>query len=598
MKRGTLFISAVLVLLMLLFMCLSAAAENVSFEISAEKEDLRTGETIRLSLTFKGTRDVPEPHFTHLDAFTISYIGPSSRVAIINGRYSSSIIHNYHITPLKTGSFQIGPLAVKYNGNTYTSNAVKINVTEDTAAPPIPQDQVYGTKPYKKTERVFITLTPTKTTVYINEAVPVALRLFARDAGVREIELPELSNVNISVGQFDKPIQRRVVIGGIQYETLEFNTTMFATSVGQFKLGPASLDCTVVMRDNLPRSFFDDNLFGNMFTSAKPVTLKSEVMTISVLPLPEESRPKDFRGAVGSFDLDVGLSAQEVKVGDPVTVKISITGKGNFNTVTAPVISATEDFKLYDPAVKQNKNSKTFEQAVIPMKNTINSIGQIRFSYFDPVSQTYHTITKGPFPLLVTGSDAGLKAKTIDAQTKEKRQQEVLGKDIAYIKEAPGALKIKGRPLYLNPLYWLLHVFVLLLYVGVLVYHRRRQRLQGDDGYARKLRAPKQARAALRSVKALLAEGKAEEFYDGVFRLISDYLSDKLHLSPGEATKSSLVGVLRSRGVQDDTLKMLEDILSACDKARYARIGFGADEMSKTYQQLEELIVLIGKMKL
>ncbi|KJU84185.1 hypothetical protein MBAV_003621 [Candidatus Magnetobacterium bavaricum] len=510
----------------------------------------------------------------------------------------SAITHDYLITPLKPGTFTIGPLAVKYQGNTYTSNALKINVPQETPDT-TPQEEVYGTKPSRKTERVFISLVPEKTTVYINEAVPVSVKLHARDVGVRDIEFPELSNVNISIGQFDKPSSQRVNIGGLQHEVMEFKATMFATSIGQFKLGPASLECTVLLRQGLPRPFGNDDFFRGMFNTTKPVTLKSEVLNISVLPLPPENKPRDFKGAVGSFDLEVGLSAAEVKVGDPITVKMAITGKGNFNTVTIPAMSNTENLKLYDPYIKQNKDSKVFEQAVMPTKNSVTSIGPFRFGYFDPATQTYRTITKDALPIKVTGSEADLKAATVDATSKGQKQHETLGRDLAFIKDSPGSLRKKNEPLlYLTPLYWLLYVVAMLVYVAVFVVHRRRQRLETDDGYARRLKAPKKARAALKAVKALLDEGKAVEFYDGVFRLLSEYFADKFHLSSGETTSDTLVKVLRGKGVGEDILSMLEDILGICDKARFARIGLEEGEMKNTFQLLQGLMFLIEKAKL
>ncbi|KJU87202.1 BatD protein, partial [Candidatus Magnetobacterium bavaricum] len=570
MKKEAFVKNAMVVIVILTLTCAIAVAEDVSFGISVEKEDLLVGQSTRLSLTFQGSRDVPEPQFRYLEGFSIRYIGPSTAIAITNGRYTSSITHNYLITPLKPGTFTIGPLAVTYKGNTYTSNAIKINVPQETTdiTPKSPQEEVYGTKPYKKTERVFISLVPEKATVYINEAIPVSVKLLARDIGVRDIEFPELSNVNISIGQFDKPSSQRVNIGGLQYDVMEFKTTMFGTSTGQFKLGPASLECTVLIRQGGP--FGNDDFFSGMFNSTKPVTLKSEVLNISVLPLPQDNKPRDFKGAVGSFDLDVGLSAAEVKVGDPVTVKMTITGKGNFNTVTVPAVSNTENLKLYDPYIKQNKGSKVFELAVMPTKNSVNSIGPFRFSYFDPASQTYHTITKEALPIKVTGSEADLKTAAVDAPSKGQKQHETFGRDLAFIKDSPGSLRKKSEPLlYLSPLYWLLYVVAMLVYVAVFVVHRRRQRLESDDGYARSLKAPKKARTALKAVKVLLDEGKAVEFYDGVFRLLSEYFADKFHLNSGETTSDTLVKVLRGKGVGEDILSMLEDILGICDKARF-----------------------------
>ena len=49
---------------------------------------------------------------------------------------------------------------------------------------------------------------------------------------------------------------------------------------------------------------------------------------MQVLPLPRENVPSGFGGAVGTYSLSLTVSPTNVAMGDPVTVKVQITGYG------------------------------------------------------------------------------------------------------------------------------------------------------------------------------------------------------------------------------------------------------------------------------
>ena len=52
-------------------------------------------------------------------------------------------------------------------------------------------------------------------------------------------------------------------------------------------------------------------------------------------PLPvERSRPPDFSGAVGQFKFTAEGNPNRVKIGDPVTMKMKVTGSGNFDRMS------------------------------------------------------------------------------------------------------------------------------------------------------------------------------------------------------------------------------------------------------------------------
>ncbi|QWR76420.1 BatD family protein [Candidatus Magnetomonas plexicatena] len=595
----------VLLLLILLTAALELSAAELKFELSVDKTTLAIGEGTQLSLTFTGDRGVPQPNPPQIDDFSVNYMGSSTQMSIINGSMSSSVSYNYSLVPMKKGEFKIGPFSVQHDGKTYSSNTITINVVDGQGGASQQQPKTQSQQKTKAAgdmkDRLFITLKPSKTAVYVNEIFTVKVKLHVRDIAVREVGFPQVADGGFSLSNFEKPVQTTENINGLTYQTVEFTTTAFAaTAGGSMKLGAATLDCNIMIRENRrmsPGGMFNDDFFNNVFASLRPepVKLKSEAVTVKVLPLPEEGKPKGFRGALGKFEMSASVTPENVKTGDPVTLKMTFSGKGNFNTITKPEPEENANLKYYEPQIKQDPNSKNFDTAVIPLTNTVTQIPEVVFSYFDPDEKSYKTIKRGPFPIKVTGAATATAAKIVEQskiQGTTPVEKEVFAKDVVFIKEHPGNLVKRGdmeKMLYRNPIFLSLSMLPLLIYIFALIHAKRSKRLRNDVQYVRRLRAPKQAREGIKAVRVYLKNSKEEEFYNTVHKTVYEYLGNKLHLPPGEAADEKIYALLEQKGVETQLLK---EILNACELARYAKGGTvgSSSEMERIFKHLEDFI--------
>ena len=73
-----------------------------------------------------------------------------------------------------------------------------------------------------------------------------------------------------------------------------------------------------------------------MQVQERRVALAAEPETLTVLPLPKENVPANFNGAVGSFSMTLSAGPTNVAAGDPVTVKVQISGRGAFDSLALP----------------------------------------------------------------------------------------------------------------------------------------------------------------------------------------------------------------------------------------------------------------------
>jgi hypothetical protein len=578
-------------------------AKEITFEAAVDKNRISTDENITLELTFHGTQSVPSPEITDIEGFHVRYVGPSTMMSIVNGRASTSITHRYVLIPLQTGTFTIGPFELEYKDRTYISKAMTIDVSDRPVArrprPRMPQLDKLNLK-----DDVFLVIEVAKTRAYINEIVPAAIKLYVNRRPIRDIQYPQLEHEGFSVGTLGQPRQYQERVGGVLYDVMEFTTPAFGTRAGSFVLGPAKLTCNLVIRKKRRSGFFDrDDFFDDFFARYEryPLELTSKEVSMEVLPLPAEGKPKDFNGATGNFGFRLQAEPKEVKVGDPITLRAVVRGDGNFNTVVPPALSSRKNFKIYEPTVTQEDGTKVFEQVIIPKTDTVTEIPELRFSFFDPTRETYRTITRGPVPITVTRPEKQETLTIVDSGDGKGRpleRTEILGRDIIYIKENVGTLRRSKAYLYRNKTFLFSQLLPLACLISIVMLYRRKERFKTDVRYARRLTAFKKAKKAMRRVYSSLGEGTVQQFYDTVFKTIQEYLGDRFHIAPGGITADVVDGLVRQKNIDEHVLTTLRDIFRDCDMVRYAPSQFEKGRMEETVKKLEQVIGYLEKLKL
>jgi hypothetical protein len=584
-------------------------AKDINFEASVDRNKVSLGQSLQLSLTFNGSQNISALDLPDIEGFQSRYLGPSTRMSIINGQASSSITHVYTLLPTKLGIFKIGPFKFEHNGDNYISNVINVEVVKDASQTGNQSRQGGQIEPKDLNERIFLTLNAQKNSSYLNEVIPLTAKLYINRLGVRDIQFPQFSHDGLSVGGFEQPKQYREVLNGINYDVIEFDTTIFGLRPGEFRLGPANLACNLIIKKQVKQKgdqhfndFFNADALDDLFSRYEtyPLSLKSEDIPITVLPLPEEGKPEGFSGALGAFDLEASVTPLEVKVGDPVTLKITVSGQGNFSTVNLPKINFANYFKTYEPQIKQEKETKIFEQVLIPLNADIKEIPVINFNFFNAQTGRYETITKGPFPLKIVKLEKEEEPKVIENKQPAVKLlgEEKLGRDIIYLKDNPGGLIKKGEYLYKNKTFLGLQIIPLLFYLLTAIVYAKNKRLKTDLKYARQLFAPRKAKAGIRQARNYLDKGSAVEFYDSLFETLQGYLGDKFHLPSKSITVSIIDDHLKDLSVSEEVLVKLRDIFRECDMVRYAASQLTKDSMQDSLRKLEEVIDYFQRKKL
>lgn len=589
------------VLISILLLAASAFAEELRFETSIDKPKVSLGESLTLGLTFHNIENISAPDLPEIEDFQSSYLGPSTVVSVSNGQAESSITHKYRLVPLREGAFTIGPFSFDYQGTRYTSEPIKLKVVSPQS---VSASGDNSSQTIDLSDRIFLVIEPQRQKLYLNEIISFRVRLYVNELAVSDEQIPELPQDGFLVDWQEK-LWHRDVLDGVAYRVLEYRGNLTAIKTGEFLLGPASINCNLVIRRNQSQgqsSFFGGNFFDNFFNryDKHPLDIKSAAVLMQVSELPRDGKPDNFNGAIGDFNFSLKVSPKKVRVGDPITLAMRISGEGNFDALSIPLMELEDDFKVYDAQVRGEDKAKVFEQILMPKNDKVTEIPRVIFSFFNPQSGEYEVLNQGPVPIEVTASQDPQDIKILEYSGNGQiaLSEESLGKGIIYIKETIGSIHKKGVYLYKSKVFIFMLVLPLLLLAGFLIIQARFSKIKSDLGYARSLKAPKNARRGLRMIEQSLNEGNREKFYNNVFKTLKEYLGDKFGLPVAGITIDIVDQVLELKGIDREILQKIKELFNDCDVARYAPSSISKEKMKDGFQKMSEIIDHLQKKKI
>ena len=420
---------------------LNAADVSVSAELS--RPQISQGEMAELQIKVSGAQQADVPQQIQAEGLQIRLTGQSTQVQMVNFKVSSSVVYSYIVMPLRTGSFTIPGATITADGRQFRTPELSFNVDDakaqsvnPSAVPPqspgIPMPGFQqrrarsAQQPPDEGRLVFGEINCPKKTLYAGEMTPVEIRYyFDARYPVQVRGRVDFGCEGILVERFPDPKQTREDRDGIAYNVLTFHSLLSAVKPGALEVAPAKLDCEIEMPGALPPGF-DDPVFRQLMggqagvSQQKQVTIKTSGLHLEVLPLPKEGRPESFAGAVGQFDIDSIVSNPHPAAGDPANLVVKIGGRGNFKGMGAPVLTQTDGWRSYPPNDKFDSSDelsytgvKSFDFTLIAQQPQKESPG-CEFSYFDPTTSKYVTLTSKPLPLVAS---PGVASPTVSGAT-------------------------------------------------------------------------------------------------------------------------------------------------------------------------------------
>ncbi len=601
------------ILLSFIGIALSAYADDVVFKAQAPKQVI-LGRPFQLSYTVnQRSRDLQAPEFTDFDYLAGPYTSTSSSTSFINGKRTSVFEQTYTYTLMaqRTGTFTIAPATVKVNGETVQSNGVRIEVLPEDKQPSQStssgqsgnsgtsgQPNQSGSSANVSSENLFVRTIVSKTHVHEQEALLVTYKLYFAN-----VDVAQLTN-NTKLPEFTGFLKQELEQGEIQTELEHYNGRNYQTAVlyrtllypqhsGEIKIDPANFEAVLrVQTRSKSRSIFDD-FFGTYTNVTKMLTAPGATIKVSALP---SGKPAGFSGGVGKFTLTPSISQTEVQANDAVTIKLDISGTGNMKLLKTPAIDWPEGFEPYDPKVTNNfstttsgvSGTKSIEYLVIARNAGEYTIPAVRFSYFDIEDKSYKTLSTPEYTIHVkrgAGSGKADEGAVISYAQKEDIKQ--LGTDIRYIDTKEPKIKNHKFEIINLKYLWLCYLIPLLIAIILLIVLRKQIKENADMTRVRYKRANKVAQKRLKAAAAALKANDKNRFYEEIERAAWTYLSDRLSIPTADLNKENIATLLRQKGVSEQLIGEVTNVLSTAEFARYApSTDHGMDDLYKATTNL------------
>jgi hypothetical protein len=578
-----------------LFFSLPAFAQQKEIDVTLDNTEISLGSSIRMDMVFYDAEGMPAPTIPGIDGLKISYLRSTDAISRIGSRTMRGKRHTYIIIPERPGTFKIGPLSFMYDDVEYKLKKIDILITSGSSRPADYRAETESEEEFRAKENAFLIIASDKDTIYVNEIFQIAAALYYKDLQITDIEYPSVSHEGFSMGQFKAPQASRKQIKGYDYRIITFTNSAFAIRPGDLKLGPAKISCSVYMPGTAgPSSAKSDGIQKN-----RPLGLESTARNITVLPLPHTDKPESFRGAVGDFQFSLDVQPKGyIKTGEAVTILTTVSGKGNFAAVSAPVIKENKDFIFYSPSIENETDAyKSFKQVIIPKSSFVKEIPQIEFSFFNPKTAEYIELNRGPIPIQVFETEKEKSPSIAEGRDKiipDRVEQEPIGEGIIYIKEATPKFQVKGRRLYRDKTFLLLQLLPLFLYLSTAFLYKRHRRFKEDIRYARAKYAQKKAKIGLRQAYSVLNSGNAEKFYASIFECIQEYFGNKFNLPQAGITSDSVEKLLKFRNIQTSIIIQVRGFFDRCYLAKFTPYKYEKKDMLDMFETAKMIIKYCG----
>jgi hypothetical protein len=586
---------ALLVALLEMPFSIQALTAEVSVDAKLSHRVSEVGSPMQLEIEVTGGEVDDGAPNVKVDGLDINFVGPSRlrRIERINGRLKGSMnmTYLYQVTAEREGDFTIPPMSLNVNGKTYTTVPIALKVKKGSA---VGRDQ---------SSIAFAEIDIEKKSAYVGEVIPVEVRFYLK-AGIpaeisSAITIPE---DGFTVQKAPQPQEQTEMRNGVEYKVFTYRTVMTPTKAGKLGVGPVEIPFIAQMpRSGQPRrgSFggqvFDlDNFFGGLgaFEERRRFNAKAPAVEIDVKPLPAEGRPKSFSGAVGVFSFQGEGSPTRLKVGDPVTMRLKVSGTGNFDRMTAPVMENDKGWQAYDASEKfepvdqmKTTGSKTFELPIVP-DGPHRETPTFVFAYFDPKTEKYVSLRSQPQALTIEGMAAAREPAKPEIESRPAEEapkpESKPATDLLGLRYEVGTIRTFS-PMYARREFWMLQAIPALGVLTLLA-----ARMLRRDPRRTEHAALERQRAGL--WKRMRSDQNPADFWEHAARIVQLDTAIATGVEPGGVDADV---VRRVRSVDSETIVGIEEIFENRGALLFA--GRGVSERQILPEQRSRVLATLEK---
>jgi hypothetical protein len=534
---------------------LPLAAQEVKVDVDVQQRSLSAGAPVDVIVTIsrpKGLNVEPNSFLYKGKQVRANHMSDASHssISIVNGRRidRSGVVSTYQLQlpSVEEGLHLLDPISVTIGGQQHSSSPESITVEQGV--------EVRHFKLEAKRD-------PISGPLYPGQKLRAGYRIYFVDDV--ELTVEDLPLMNL---EGFRHIGDRKVATGMEGK---FNVHALAQDFEATKPG------TYYVPESVVEGYvYVSDLFGRRRFREPRLRATAPPQEIVVLPFPEEGKPPSFQGAVGSYTFTaLRVGTGPVRVGDKVVVRLRMEGDHPY-MVHLPAMDRQpgfrSNFRMSDlpPTRQEEERAAYFDVELRPLSEEITEVPPISWTYFEPDSQRYRTVTSNPIPLEVTPAPLEQEVLPLPKPIEEREEKVEEEPEVADWQDADQVREIEITSVYpltreaLKLSWWQTSQALLLLPAGGAAFLLQWLLL----------RRPKRSRTKVLSAKALLRQAEKEK---------------------GEKALPLVVRALHRRleeGASEDRTQQIEKLLLHLEEQRFAGTKLGEEKIVQLLNEAGELV--------
>ena len=312
---------------------------------------------------------------------------------------------------------------------------------------------------------------------------------------------------------------------------------------------------------------FQDEELNTAGTELFESAMRTEPVSITVLPLPAATRPADYNGAVGHFTISTRIIDDKISLNEQGLLEVTVKGDGNFIQLNAPRINWPTGLEGFDPVVNDLLDKtkvpltgkRVFRYPFSGSRQGDFMIPSIGFSFFDPDSGGFRTVSSSEAAVHI--SPAQNQPRTEMAKTPAKK----------------GSMSV-----------WIfLTLGVLLLAVAILIVYRKRSSLNERLHRIPAIETPVSVDEFLKPAYINI-QNEDRIFYSSLQNAVWEFLKQTGFTHAG-TNKFALYSLMEKKGIDSKLIIELREFLETIESGMYTGADLGLDK-KQVYNQARSLL--------
>lgn len=421
-------------------------------------------------------------------------------------------------------------------------------------------------------------------TIYAGETIPINVRVSGGiDGRLQNVTQLDLRGESFLVDQNSIIARQRKSIslqGGRPVVAIETDALVTPLRAGALRLH-ASTEVTL----ESPTSGLAALVPGyRPLVEAMPLSLK-------VTGLPTNGVLPGFNGAIGEFHLQPPkLSSTQVRVGDPLTLSVTLVGEGNLATIPAPALPKSAGWQTMPPrldppqGISGGMNAmRTFHYTLIPLDPGLSATPAIPFSYFHPRMERFVNLTIPAHPVTVTPApDEEIAAASTGVPPPAPPQPAPPAapeERIRPIADSMGRTAGTLVPLQTRGWFLLAQLIPAAFLGGIWLWDRRRRYLAANPEILIFRRASRSGRRHLAEARAAAASKNAPRFANSIVHAMRSLCAPRVNANPDSLVCADILGLLPDPARAGRDAELVRAFFSVMDGQRFGSAAANGDSM-------------------